>query len=150
MFTLPTHTYSDFQEMYSYSREIARGIQLTDEQYLQHCKELIEGGEILGFGILRIINMVNVSTVCLLTQSLKSIAPSKEHIGEPFKYILHINSQQWRDIEMERKQELLNTVEGLQRKYPDGKKEWRTENDYNLMRQAMVKLSLLVGNISVW
>ncbi len=41
-------------------------------------------------------------------------------------------------------QELLDTLEGLKRRYPL-MEEWETENDYSLMNQAIVKLSLVVG-----
>ncbi len=127
------------------SRDILNGIQLDPDQYFEYCERRIEERKINSFGILRIIDLVNPSTVDLVIQSLKLIDPSdafERAGGEAFKYILHINSQQWREIK--RKEELLNGLEALKRRFPDSKK-WRIEKDFSLMNQAIIKLSLLVG-----
>ncbi len=99
-----THRYSDLLKYTQASQAVFRGTKLTDEEYFQHCKELIQSGEIRVFGILRILDLINPPTVDLLLQSMPRVDPSIKEIGEPCKYILHINSQQWRGIDIDRKQ----------------------------------------------
>ncbi len=139
VFVAPTHTY--LISTYSYASELLHGTPLSDEQYFQHCKELIWDGRRRNFGILRILNMVNPSTIDLLIQSLKTIDPYNYPSGEPFKYILHINSKQWKDIGQERRQELLDTLEEVKGRHPLIK-QWHLSSDYDLMKQALIKLSM--------
>ncbi len=93
-----------------YKREILDGIQLSDDEYFQLCKERIEQlKDSSSFGILRIINMANSSTVTLLILFLQLADPYKQtDLSEPMKYILHIHSERWRGIERERMRELLD------------------------------------------
>ncbi len=44
---------------------------------------------------------------------------------------------------MERKRELLDALEELKRRHPESK-NWEREQDYYLLNQALVKLSLLI------
>ncbi len=127
------------------SDQIRNGTQLSQEEYFQHCKQLIENRRVKGFGMLRILDMVNQSTVDLLIQFLKLVNPIYQSTGPALEYILFINSQQWKEIEIERKQDLLNTLQGLKRAYPNSA-EWYVSIYYNQMDQAIVKLSFLLGN----
>ncbi len=142
VFTSGSYNYQLARE-HAYMDELKNGIRLSDDQYFRHCKEVIEAGELKAFGILSILNMVNPATIDLLIQSLKLVR--QYHRSEGFKYILHINSQQWREIVTEQKQQLLSALEELKRSRPGGKKGWNTDSDYNLMEQSIIKLSFLVG-----
>ncbi len=129
----------------SVSDQIRNGTQLSEEEYFQHCKQLIEDRRVRGFGMLRILDMVNQSTVDLLIQFLKFANPIYQSTGDAMEYILFINSQQWREIGIQRKQALLNTLEGLKSDYPNSE-EWFMSSYYDQMDQAIVKLSFLLGN----
>ncbi len=124
------------------------GTQRSDDEYFQSAKQHIEDGKITFFGIFRILDVVNLSTVQLLIQSLKLADPSKSPTwiyspGEAFQYILHVKSQQWKELDLESKQELLDTLEDLRSRHPDSKR-WRIENDFNLINQAIIKLSTII------